>query len=246
MTHLAPRQKVIRSICAVVRCRFAGPLSWLAVGIALAVALSTDVSADPPAAPSGKAPAWKDLFDGKTLKGWKKTAFGGEGDVEVKDGRIVIGAGSPMSGITWTEDFPKTDYEVTLDAMRVSGSDFFCGLTFPVGESPCSFIVGGWGGGVVGLSSIDGSDASENETTHYQEFESGRWYTVRVRVTKDKIAAWIDKKQMVDLDTKDRRLSIRMEVDLSRPLGVSTYNTTAALRNLKVARIIAGEKSPGK
>ena len=124
-----------------------------------------------------------------------------------------------MTGITWVGDVPKIDYELTLEAMRVDGSDFFCGLTFPVGDSPCSFIVGGWGGGVVGLSSIDGSDASENETTKYQEFESGRWYAVRLKVTKQKIEAWLDKKQMVNLDTKDRKISVRLEVELSRPWG---------------------------
>ncbi len=179
-------------------------------------------------------PAWRALFDGKSLKGWKKTAFGGEGDVEVKDGRIVIAARRLMSGITLAQDFPKIDYEVALEAMRVGGSDFFCGLTFPVGDSPCSFIVGGWGGGVVGLSSIDGSDASENETTRYQDFESNRWYTIRVRVGKDKIEAWLDKKQMVDLPLKDRKISIRGEVELSRPLGIACYATTAALRDIKV------------
>jgi hypothetical protein len=199
-------------------------LLLLAVGT-----LSTcTAAAEPPA-----ADAWRSLFDGKTLGSWKKTAFGGEGDVEIKDGQIVIRAGSPMSGITWSGDFPKIDYEITLDAMRVDGSDFFCGLTFPVGDSPCSFIVGGWGGGVVGLSSIDGSDASENETTKYKEFASGQWYPIRVRVTGEKIQAWIGPQQMVDLETKDRRISIRAEVDLSRPLGVSCYATTAALRNLK-------------
>jgi hypothetical protein len=126
--------------------------------------------------------------------------------------------------------------------MRVDGSDFFCGLTFPVGDAPCSFIVGGWGGGVVGLSSIDGSDASENETTMYQEFEKGRWYGVRVRVTQGKIEAWLDKKQMVDVATKDKRISVRVEVELSRPLGISCYTTTAALRDLKVRRLIADKK----
>jgi hypothetical protein len=180
------------------------------------------------------------LFDGRSLDGWKKTRFGGEGDVEVKDGRIVMSAGSPMTGLTWTREFPKIDYEISLEAMRVDGSDFFCGLTFPVAESPCSFIVGGWGGGVVGLSSIDGADASENETTKYQEFESGRWYPIRVRVTKEKIEAWLDNKQMVDLPTKDRRISIRIEVELSRPLGIACYSTTAALRDIKV-RPLASE-----
>jgi hypothetical protein len=191
----------------------------------------------------GQAPerAVRSLFDGKNLDGWKKTAFGGEAEVEVKDAQIIMHAGSPMTGITCTQKVPKIDYEVSLETMRVTGSDFFCGLTFPVGESPCSFIVGGWGGGVVGLSSIDGSDASENETTKYQEFASGRWYAVRVRVTKDKIEVWIDKKQMVDLPTKDRRISIRPEVELSRPLGISCYATTAALRNIQVRGLEAGK-----
>ncbi|MBI3838766.1 MAG: DUF1080 domain-containing protein [Planctomycetia bacterium] len=208
-------------------------LGYAAALLLAATLLATGAQGEPPA----KEAAWKSLFDGKTLQGWKKTAFGGEGDVAVKDARIVIAMGSPMSGITWTQEFPKIDYEVSLEAMRVDGSDFFCGLTFPVGESPCSFIVGGWGGGVVGLSSIDGSDASENETTKYQEFETRRWYAVRVRVSNDKIEAWLDKKQMVDLPTKDRRISIRPEVELSRPLGISTYATTAALRDIKVQRL---------
>ena len=189
--------------------------------------------ADPPAA----GPGWKSLFDGKTISGWKKTAFGGEGEVEVKDGQIIIAAGNPMSGITFTGEFPKTGYEISLDAKRMGGSDFFCGLTFPVGENPCSFIVGGWGGGVVGLSSIDGSDASENETTKYQEFESDRWYKVRLRVTTEKIEAWLDDKQMVNLPLADRRISIRLEVELSRPLGIATYSTSAALRDIKVRRV---------
>lgn len=204
--------------------------SLAAATLIFAVFGNQPAAAEPPA----KGDPLQSLFDGKTLDGWKKTRFGGEADVEVKDGRIVMSAGSPMTGITWTRAFPKTNYEVSLEAMRVDGSDFFCGLTFPVGDEPCSFIVGGWGGGVVGLSSIDGSDASENETTKYQEFESGHWHVIRVRVTKDKIEAWLDKQQMVDLDTKDRRISVRPEVELSRPLGISCFSTTAALREIKV------------
>ncbi|MGD9721199.1 MAG: DUF1080 domain-containing protein [Pirellulales bacterium] len=178
--------------------------------------------------------AVQSLFDGRTLGEWKKTAFGGEGDVAVKDGAIIIDPGNPMSGITWSGKYPKMDYEISLEAQRVTGSDFFCGLTFPVGDGPCSFICGGWGGGVVGLSSLDGSDASENETTSYQEFENGRWYKIRVRVTKGKIQAWIDDKQRVDVDTEGKRIGIRLEIDASRPLGIATYNTEAALRKIEI------------
>ena len=40
------------------------------------------------------------LFDGKTLRGWKPSPFGGHGDVEVEDGKIVLGFGEPLTGIT--------------------------------------------------------------------------------------------------------------------------------------------------
>lgn len=184
---------------------------------------------------------WVSLFDGNTLAGWKSTEFGGEGDVKVEDGAIVMEIGQDMSGITWArkEPPPKSNYEIELEAQRVDGSDFFCGLTFPVNDSFCSFIVGGWGGGVVGLSSINGFDASENDTTQYMEFKTGRWYKIRVRVTPDHIQTWIDDKRVVDQDIKDRKVGIRGEVDLSKPLGVATWNTKGALRNIRLKKLDA-------
>jgi hypothetical protein len=177
------------------------------------------------------------LFDGKSLDGWKITPFGGEGEVHVEDGVLTLEMGSDMTGITWAKSFPKMDYEITLEAMRVAGGDFFCGLTFPVNDKPCSLIIGGWGGGTVGLSSIDDADASENETTTFHSFKDKQWYRIRLRVTKEKIEAWIDKEKIVDLKIKDRRISIRSEVELSCPLGVSTWNTTGALRNFSYVRL---------
>jgi len=178
-------------------------------------------------------PNWKPLFDGKTLKGWKITNFGGEGDVAVKDGQIIMEFGSSLTGITYEGEFPKTNYEISLEAMRVDGNDFFCGLTFPVAESHCSFIIGGWGGAVVGLSSIDGHDASENETTQYKKFESDQWYKVRVCVTPERIEAWIDDKVLVDQDIVGRKITTRGEVNLSKPFGISAYETRAAVRKLQ-------------
>ena len=83
-----------------------------------------------------------------------------------------------LTGVSYTNELPRIDYEVSLEAMKIDGSDFFCGLTFPVDNAFCSFIAGGWGGGVVGLSSIDGMDASENETTKYMKFDASRWYPI--------------------------------------------------------------------
>lgn len=176
------------------------------------------------------------LFDGKTLKGWKATDFAGRGEVLVKDGTIVLESGQ-MTGITWTNELPRMNYELSLEAMRVEGSDFFCGLTFPVAKDPCSLIVGGWGGGVVGLSSLDGQDAANNETTKFMNFKSGRWYAIRLRVTPGKIQAWIDADKVIDCATEDRSISIRLEMEDSKPLGIATWATAAALKNLKLRKL---------
>ncbi len=179
---------------------------------------------------------WVNLFDGKTLTGWTITDFAGRGEVRVTDGRIVLQSGV-MTGVTWTNDIPRMNFEVELESMRVDGSDFFCALTFPVGTNPCSMIVGGWGGGVVGLSSLDGEDASSNETTKYMSFENGRWYKIRLKVVPNAIQAWIDGDKMVDVVTTGRRISIRMEVQESVPFGIATWSTTGAIRNLRVRRL---------
>ncbi len=156
----------------------------------------------------------------------------------VEKGVIQLGMGH-MTGITLTNtnDLPRMNYEISLDAMRVEGSDFFCGLTFPVGAEQCSLILGGWGGGTVGLSSIDGEDASQNETTTYMNFTNGKWFHVRLRVEPGKIQAWIDEDRVVNLDTTDKRFSIRLEVEPCVPLGVATWNTAAALKNIQLKKL---------
>ena len=179
------------------------------------------------------------LFDGKSLAGWKATKFGGEGDTLVRNRQLILEMGTDLTGVSWKrpDPPPKWDYEVTLEAMRVEGTDFFCGLTFRVGNDPCSLILGGWGGGVCGLSSIDGDDASENETTGYHEFRTGRWYRVRLRVTRKRIQAWLDGRPLVDQELKGHRIGIRGEVDLSRPFGLASWQTTAAIRNIRIRRL---------
>jgi hypothetical protein len=207
---------------------------------------SAALLAEPP--PATNAPAlatpdtnrwstnWTALFDGKTLTNWAVTDFAGHGPVSVESGQIKIATGDDLSGINWTNGpLPKTDYEISLDAVKVEGGDFFCGLTFPVADSSCSLIVGGWGGGLVGLSSLDDQDASENETTRTMHLETGHWYHVVVRVTPKKIEAWLDKEKVVDVSIVGRKVSLRAgPIYLSAPLGVATYSTTAELKDFKV------------
>lgn len=182
---------------------------------------------------------WKALFDGKTLDGWKSTKFGGEGEVEVKDGAIILNTGSDMTGITYTGKMPKNNYELLIEAQRLDGFDFFSGITFPVGDGFASFIPGGWGGGVTGISSINGRDASENETTQPFTYKDKIWYKFRIKVTDDKLQAWVDDKQMVDVDRADKIFSLRNEVDLSKPLGIAAWSTKGAVRTVKVRELPA-------
>jgi hypothetical protein len=142
--------------------------------------------------------------------------------------------------VAWKGEFPREDYEVTLEAMRTAGSDFFCGMTFPVGAAPCTLIVGGWGGTVVGLSNVDDQHAAENETTRTMTFEEGRWYPVRLQVTAAKIEAWIGTEKVVDLARDSRRFTVWWEQERCKPFGISTYDTSAALRNIRVRRLGAG------
>jgi len=180
------------------------------------------------------------LFDGKTLGKWKVTEFGGQGEVAVKDGAIYMDIGQDMTGITWTGPLIRMDYEITLDAMRTKGSDFFCGLTFPFGDKPCSLILGGWGGSLCGISSLDYYDAANNETTRMISFENNKWCHVRLRVTPDKIEAWLDDEVLVNVNVKGRRIGIRAEVELSQPLGIATWQTAGAVRNIIIKPVTGG------
>lgn len=182
---------------------------------------------------------WTPLIVDDSLTNWAVTDFAGHGGITASNEQINIGMGAELSGITWTNGtLPGTDYEISLDAMKVDGGDFFCGLTFPVTNSSCSLIIGGWGGGVVGLSSIDDNDASENETSRTMEFATGRWYHVLLRVTPKKIQAWLDQDKIIDISIVDRKVSLRPgSIYLSAPLGIATYETSGAIRDFKLRLI---------
>ncbi len=176
---------------------------------------------------------WKPMFDGASLKNWKETPFAGKGKVSVADGAIVLGNGY-LTGVNYTGTLPKSNYEVRLEAMRVDGHDFFAGITFPVNDSFCSLIVGGWGGTVVGLSSLDDMDASENDTSISRNFETGKWYPLVLRVLTDRIQAWIGDEQIIDADISNRVVALRFgEIELSKPFGIASYSTTAKLRKIE-------------
>ena len=167
------------------------------------------------------------LFDGKSLDDWQLVDSGGSGQVEARDGEKA-------------KDLPLTNYEITLDAKRTEGNDFFVGLTFPVGDlkTAATLICGGWGGSVTGISSIDNMDASENSTGHYRKFEDNKWYHFKLRVTPESISVWVGEEKAIDVDIKGKKISLRPgPIEAYAPLSFTTYQTSAAIKNVKLTPI---------
>jgi hypothetical protein len=192
--------------------------------------------------PATKTGPWQSLFDGKALGRWKiidEFDFEDHGKVYVDGGRVILEKGSPATGIRWTGEFPKIDFEASWEAMRVEGEDFFCAASFRWNDSPLTLVLGGWNGSVVGLSSINGEPAVENETCDYVDFELKRWYRLRLRVTQPRIEVWLDEKKIIDLPAEDRQLSIYWEMEPCLPFGFATWYTTGALRNIRVRALEA-------
>ncbi len=180
---------------------------------------------------------WNSLVPEEGDGDWAVAQFGGEGEAGWKDGVMSMRRGVELTGMRWDGDLPTGPYEIRLEARKTLGDDFFCGLTVPVrGEEVCvTLIVGGWGGGTVGISSIDGMDASEgNGTTTFRNFERDQWYAIRMEVRENHLKAWIDDEEILSEDTTGRRIGLKAGmIDLCAPLGVASFQTDVELRGLE-------------
>lgn len=208
----------------------------LLLTLALCAAAISPTSAEEP-----KAVA---LFDGTSLDDWQPYDAGGSGSVELKDGQMIIGTGETITGVIYqkAKDLPVTNYEITMEAQRLEGSDFFCALTFPVGDlkTCATLILGGWGGSVTGISSIDGVDASENTTGHYRQFEDKKWYKIRMQVTPESLKAWSNDEEIINVDIAGRKIGLRAgPIEDFTPLSLTTYQTTGAIKNVKLTPLPA-------
>ena len=198
------------------------------------------VSVTPASAPkvADVTNATEDWIRMESLEPGKWQAIEGAADLEWdQESRVMrIGIGTDLNGVRWEGPLPTVPYVVELEARRMSGSDFFCGLTLPVrsGSEHVSLILGGWGGNLVGISSIEGMDASENSTASQHEFEDQRWYRIRVQVENEHMQAWIDDNQVVDAYTEGQKLSLRPgPIEACAPFGLATWLTSAEVRGVR-------------
>lgn len=186
------------------------------------------------------------LFNGKDLSGWKLADFWGNGKVEaISNGVISCGIGKPLSGIAYTNPFPTMSYEVKMEAMRKEGADFFVAMTLPIHSNACTVVIGGWGGGLCGISSIDYMDAAENPYSEGVSFTNGVWYTLRVRVTPRLLEVFLNDTlytAKVPFESSTAfTLRAGSDIDKTLPFGLATYETCGLWRNLTVTTL---EKTP--
>ena len=65
-------------------------------------------------------------------------------------------------------------------------------------------------------------------------------------MSEHKIEAWLDDKQIVNADTTGRKIGIRSEVELSKPLGFSTWRTTGAIRTIRLRQLATDQSTTPK
>lgn len=218
---------------------------------------NTDSTKNPSDKPE-KTP-WINLADH-----WEECEFGGDGEITIKDGVIKLEFGQPLTGVRWngpfegdqptdenkaqndgkSEPLPRDNYEIRWECRRDRGHDFPCAFTFPIADSYASLVMGGWGGGITGLSSIDGQDASDNNTTMFKHYDDGKWYSARVRVETEKITVWIDGVEMFDHERKNHQFGIRFEMDPCTPMGIANFECDSQIRNIQLRRLHPSEIAP--
>jgi hypothetical protein len=191
---------------------------------------------------------WQPLFDGKSLDGWRvveESSFAQHGAVRVDGDRLVLEAGRNRTGAACLKEVPTTDYEIALEAMRETGAADFCNLAFPVGSSHCALTLGGYVT-MAGLDQVDGQPFNENEATKRLAYKQGEWYQILVRVTDARVEAWVGGEKVIDLPREGQVYALREDYQPLRPVGVSTWDTTGVLRNIRFRRLKPDAQEAGR
>lgn len=166
---------------------------------------------------------------GQLAPAWQSTGFGGDGEITTQGSHLRLGIGNPLTGVTWPQGAPHGEYELEVIAARELGDDFFCALTFPVGNSFLTLVLGGWGGTVCGFSNLDGLDANRNPTRTLRSFALGQDYCVRVSVTDAAVTASVDGVELARTSRSGVHLDLRNEMLPCTPLGISSFATAARI-----------------
>ncbi len=192
---------------------------------------------DPLRAPG--ADGWRSLLRADSLDGWQVATtdvFSKHGPVRVDGDCLLLEGGQPDTGVAWQGAFPTEGYEVCMEALRLYDAPC-CEVVFPVGESHCMLVVGGWEeGAFVALADVDNVEPpSENASAAKFHFQLQRWCRVYLRVTTDRVEVTLDGQPVINLPVAQHRFSLPTRWQALKPFGLgSAAGREARLRNIKL------------
>lgn len=93
----------------------------------------------------------------------------------------------------------------------------------------------------MGLSNVDDMSAVDNSTTRSIQFKKGTWYDIEAEVSDKTIVVALDDKVIIEQDLKDHRFEVWPQQEPARPLGITTYDTKGAIRDVVVTRLEAAK-----
>jgi hypothetical protein len=190
---------------------------------------------------TGSTPGeWQDLLGAGNTKKWKLIAS--IGDVlpgrraGVKVGISVLQSGKGRCAMQWTDEFPRSNYEVTFLANRDEGKRFGA-VVFPIGDVSCSWVLGGEEDGThTGIELIDGLSYKDKKNPTYgrSRYEKGRWYRFRIRVTDEKVETWVEGREAIRLTRAGHRFSPNDVAETLGPFGFTANRSTLGIKSLRV------------
>ena len=195
----------------------------------------------PPSTPVPAAADWIALFDGKSLAGWRvveefPSPWGGPGGAgRVEGGQILLEAGKPWAGVSCQRAVPLANYELEVEARRITGDSTLCGILFTLVDRRAMIDIGGFGG--VGVVGLDNRNANNNETTRAKTFRNGQWYRIRQRLEGTRLRLWIDGELMFDLECAGHSFGLPTMFQPIHTLGLVASKARVAYRGIRVRRL---------
>jgi len=154
------------------------------------------------------------------------------GQWAIQDGQIVQEGMGTNVRLTFGEEGWK-DYEYTLEANKAAGQEGFL-ILFRVKNDRDFYWcnLGGWNNErhAIERGLSDGSRWSVVGPQPRGQIETGKWYTIKVRCEGPRFQVWLGEERVIDF-TDDSR------AHLSGKVGIGTWATQSAFRNLKVTAL---------
>jgi len=121
-----------------------------------------------------------------------------------------------------------TDYELTLEAQKESGSEGFLIVFRAVDENNFYWLnLGGWGNTLHAIQKEVNGSISLVSSQVSGSINAGQWYDIRIRCEGNRFQCWLDSTLVFDITDNSSPF-------LSGRVGVGTWSTRARYRNIVV------------